>query len=312
MNADQKQVVAALTLKMKDWLKAEGGARSTLAGAVVVLDKLRQQAPISREDILTANGQLVGGRGVALRNTLAHYGETRKFLADGVTTRSALKFESLAELLEWGSPMAGWETAEREVAVSQLVAPVLAQIDAYFLRRQMRVKLDLNDSPVTWVEQIFDVAQERSRGRVEQHLVGAKLQKRMPEQDISAHAAFAADVQTQRSGDFVLGNIVFHVTAVPALPVIEKCQDNLRQNLNPVLVVPRAKIERAKGLASATPELERRISFVAIEDFLATNIIEMAGVENSSFVEVLESIVELYNERINQSETDKSLRIDLG
>jgi hypothetical protein len=78
------------------------------------------------------------------------------------------------------------------------------------------------------------------------------------------------------------------------------------------LVIPRDTIERAKGLASAKPNLERRISFVAIEDFIAANIIELAGVEGSSFIVVLESILALYNERILQSETDKSLRIDLG
>lgn len=38
----------------------------------------------------------------------------------------------------------------------------------------------------------------------------------------------------------------------------------------------------------------------------------LAGAEGASFVEVLQSILELYNERILQSETDKSLRIDLG
>jgi hypothetical protein len=311
---DKEQTVEKLQQALLDWLAEAGNARSTLAGAVVVLDKIRLKAPIKRSDIFTTGGQLIGGRGVALRDTLSHYGEERNLLADGVTTRSTLKFERLAEAMGWGKELADWTEDEREIAVQRLTQPIRKKIDDYFLRQQIHLEIDRSESPSIWIEQLFREAKERSQGRVEQHLVGAKLERRMPQQDVAAHAAFAADVQTQRAGDFVVGDIVFHVTAVPALPVIEKCHDNLRKNLHPVLVIPRDKIERAKGIASAsaTPDLERRISFVAIEDFIATNIIELAGAEGASFVDVLQSILTLYNERILQSETDKSLRIDLG
>ena len=156
-----------------------------------------------------------------------------------------------------------------------------------------------------------DESKERSQGRVEQHLVGAKLETRLPYQDITEHPAFAADVQTGRTGDFVIGKIVFHVTAAPAPAVIEKCQDNLRVNLKPVLVVPRDRIERAKGLAGHYEGLEKRISFVAIEDFIATNIIELSGESDASFVDTFNAILDNYNRRIEQSETDRSLRIEL-
>lgn len=312
LTPEKKVVVAELKDRFSEWLVRAGSARSTLAGAVVVLDAIRYKAPIVKDDIFTDGGQLVGGRGTALRDTLAHYGENRVLLADGVTTRSTRKFEDLAEALDWGNAFAEWSDAQREEAIKQLVGLVLAQINAYFLRKQIALKIDRRESPFSWIEHLFREAKERSQGRVEQHLVGAKLQRRMSDQAISAHAANAADVQTQRTGDFVIGDIVFHVTAAPALPVIEKCLDNLRQNLHPILVIPRDTIERAKGLASAKPDVERRISFVAIEDFLATNIIEIAGAEGKPFVEIFESILALYNERIIQSETDKSLRIDLG
>ncbi len=312
LTQDKVQVVEKLGQTVSSWLKEAGTARSTLAGAIVVLHAIRMRAPIERKDIFTTGGQLVGGRGVALRVTLAQYGEERNFLADGVTTRSTLKFERFAEALNWGKDLAHWTEEEREIAIGQLASQIIEQIDAYFLRRQMRLKIDQNESPIAWIEQLLSEAKERSHGRVEQHLVGAKLQRRMPQKQVSTHAAFAADVQTQRAGDFVVGEIVFHVTAVPTLPVIEKCQDNLRKNLYPVLIIPRDMIERAKGLASATSKLDRQISFVAIEDFIATNIIEIAGVEGNSFLAVLKSMLEIYNERILQSETDKSLRIDLG
>lgn len=312
LTAEKDEVIAQLKDRFLEWLAKAGSARSTLAGAVVVLDAMRIKAPITKDDIFTQGGQLVGGRGVALRETLSRYGEDRVFLADGVTTRSTRKFEDLAEVFSWGQIFSEWRDTERAEAVNRFVALVFAEVDAYFLRKQIDLKIDRRESPVSWIEQLLSEARERSQGRVEQHLVGAKLQRRMPQKNVPAHPAFAADVQTQRTGDFVIGDMVFHVTAVPAQPVVEKCHDNLRQNLHPILVIPRDSIERAKGLASGTPDLERRISFVAIEDFIATNIIELAGVEEKPFVEIFESILMLYNERIIQSETDKSLRIDLG
>lgn len=295
-----------------EWLKDAGRARSTLAGAVVVIDTLRTVGVFKREDVFTVNGQLIGGRGTALKKTLERYGETRVLLADGVTTRSTYKFEELAEAIYWGQPISGWADTAREEAAIRLASLILAEIDAHFLRQQMTLKVDQRESPVTWIEQLLDSAKDRSQGRVEQHLIGAKLERRLPHQGIGTHPAFAADFQTHRAGDFVIGEIVFHVTAAPAQAVIEKCRENLRRNLKPILVIPRDKIERAKGMAQDDVGSERRISFVAIEDFLATNIIELAGAESSSFFEVLESIIDLYNERILQSETDKSLRIELG
>lgn len=320
LHYEQQQALDVLKQRLTDWLASErtgkgksgSPARSTLAGAVVVIDKLRNHAPIQPKDIFTDNGQLIGGRGRSLRTTLARYGEERVFLQDGVTTRSTLKFEKLAKALEWGNPLSGWSVEARDLAVKQLVAIVREEIELHFARKQISLKLNQAESPVTWIEDLFTTARERSQGRVEQHLVGAKLERRLGEKEVKGHATFAADQQTERAGDFAVDNIVFHVTANPGAAVIEKCEDNLRRGLLPVLVIPRDKMERAKGIASATQGLERRISFVAIEDFVASNIIELAGAENSSFFEVLTSVIALYNQRIVQSETDKSLRIELG
>lgn len=312
LTMEQELTLERVVQSVTDWLVQEGDARSTLAGAVVVLDLLRTHAPFVRGDIFTNSGQLVGARGKALRSLLARYGEERLLLKDGVTTRSTFKFEKLAEAVEWGEPFEGWSDTARGEATTRLVEVVLDEINAHFSREQMRLKLDQNESPVVWIEDLLEVAKERSLGRVEQHLVGAKLERRLPDKDVKGYAAFAADVQTERSGDFTIDKIIFHVTAAPAMFVIEKCEENLRHGLLPVLVIPRKMIERAKGLASATEGLERRISFVAIEDFVASNIIELAGAEDKPFFEILESIIEIYNERIVQSETDKSLRIELG
>lgn len=155
-------------------------------------------------------------------------------------------------------------------------------------------------------------ARERSQGRVEQHLVWSKLKTRHPDLVKDEHAAFAGDVQTGRMGDIVVGDLVFHVTAAPATPVIEKCVRNLQAGKHPVLTVPRQSVERARTIAeTVAPAWSRRITFVAIEDFVAANILELAHGDSSQFFNVLEQILRRYNEVVASYETDASLRIEV-
>jgi hypothetical protein len=156
-------------------------------------------------------------------------------------------------------------------------------------------------------------ARERSQGRVEQHLIWSKLKTLYPDRVEAEHAAFAGDVQTGRAGDIIVGDIVFHVTAAPATPVIEKCVHNLQAGKHPVLVVPRLLLERAKTIAeTCAPQVHRRITCLAIEDFLASNILELAGGDGRRFFDVLQQLVEQYNEVIMRTETDASLRIEVA
>ncbi|MCZ7547355.1 MAG: DUF4928 family protein [Anaerolineae bacterium] len=144
--AEQTNPIDSLRNAIVRWLQQEGTARSTLAGAIVVLDRLRDYAPLSNKDIFTSGGQLVGGRGEALRNTLARNGETRVFLADGVTTRSTEKFRRLAEAIDCGKALAPFPDARRESAVIQLVEPVLHEISNWFERQHMTITCDRGES----------------------------------------------------------------------------------------------------------------------------------------------------------------------
>lgn len=87
LSQEKLDVVLRLQAAVENWLHLEGNARSTLAGAVVLLDTIRSKAPFAETDVFTGGGQLAGGRGAALRMTLQRYGIQSDFLADGVTTR---------------------------------------------------------------------------------------------------------------------------------------------------------------------------------------------------------------------------------
>lgn len=302
----EKSVCRAVT----EWLRAEGNARSTLAGALTVLHVLGGTCPVSDEDVFTPGGQLVGGRGKALRSVLSEFGFDKTFLADGVTTRSTEKFRRLLLVLDYGRPMALLDDTQRRRVLNAAAAPIVREIRNYYARRRLRIVCDRSLSPSAWVEGILQEARERSGGRVEQHLVGAKLEVRHPAADIGRDAAFAGDEQTGRAADFSLGETAYHVTAAPAGSVMRRCQLNLDVGLQPVLIVPRSRLERARGVAQEHG-IEDRVTFLSIEDFLTQNILELAQEHRVSPIDMLRQIISIYNERIDSAETDKSLRIEI-
>src|SRR5690606_22948171 len=110
--------------------------------------------------------------------------------------------------------------------------------DDWFRRDNLKPDLDRRQAPTTWLQTIVEQARGRSGGIVEQHLVGAKLEKRFSGLDIDNHPAHAADQQTARDGDYRIGNTVYHVTSAPGAAVVAKCARNLRDGLRPILLVP--------------------------------------------------------------------------
>src|SRR5690606_35790777 len=112
-------------------------------------------------------------------------------------------------------------------------------------------------SPAAWIASILSEARGRSGGKVEQHLVGAKLEERHPDIAIPNHPGHAADVQTGRAGDFTVGSTAYHVTAAPGLAVVDKCRANLGNGLHPVLLVPRDQVDKARHIAEARELAER-------------------------------------------------------
>jgi Domain of unknown function (DUF4928) len=92
--------------------------------------------------------------------------------------------------------------------------------------------------------------------------------------------------------------------------VIEKCITNLRIGFHPLLLVPRSRLDRAVALAEVEG-VQDRITIMAIEDFVALNIIEMATGEKRDFYSVLGDIVSIYNQRLSEVETDMSLQIEV-
>ena len=85
---------------------------------------------------------------------------------------------------------------------------------------------------------------------------------------------------------------------------------NVTAGLYPILVIPHEQENKARVLAQ-DEGIDREVSIMAIEDFVALNIIELATEDNKDFFTLLKEIVDLYNTRLSQVETDLSLRIEI-
>ena len=83
-------------------------------------------------------------------------------------------------------------------------------------------------------------------------------------------------------GSLVFGTTCFHVTAAPTSAVVSKCADNIKSGLHPVLLVPREQVAKSRHLAE-DKSIEDEVTVIAIEDFLAANIIELSEGQQSEF-----------------------------
>jgi hypothetical protein len=141
-------------------------------------------------------------------------------------------------------------------------------------------------------------------GYVAQHLVGAKLQARFPDLEISNESASTADKPTNRQGDFTIGDTIFHVTVSPMPAVFEKCQTNLAEGLKVYLLVPDAKLAWARQMAENF--CNGYIAVESIESFVSQNIEEISRFENKFLKNNFVTLIKTYNQRVNAVEIDKS------
>ena len=299
---------------MDAWLKScvrkNQISRNTVAVGIVVFDHLRSECPTTTADVLSSGGEIKGSRH-GLAETLEKYGlPGAKYLKEVTTRQAHQDGQRLLDAVGYGAPLAGMDEAARETFIVEAIGILVSKGREWLERQNLKIACDRQLSPATWVGSILSEAKGRSGGKVEQHLVGAKLEKRHPDVSIPNHPGHAGDIQTGRGGDFTVGTTCYHVTAAPGGSVVDKCAANLGAGLHPVLLVPREAVEKARHIAEDRG-VDARLTIMAIEDFLALNVIEMSVGDQQRFLDTLKGIVASYNRRLEEVETDMSLRIEL-
>ena len=175
-----------------------------------------------------------------------------------------------------------------------------------------RLEIIFDPAKSTW-QSIQDLLQKAAEGGkdgpVAQYLVGAKLQLRFPELKISNESYSTADMQLGRPGDFRVGDTVFHVTVSPMTAVYEKCKKNLDQGLKVYLLVP----DRLVAGTRQNSELQAagRIVVQSLEAFVSQNIDELSSFSNSEVKKAFRKLLEIYNSRVDSTETNKSMMIEI-
>ena len=189
--------------------KKYGGfpAKGTMAGALVVLERLKQEFDLSI-DAHTAEGgsQIKGASGAAVKKILADFGETRPFVSEGGRTNRGLRGD-IEALLAALAPL-GLEKLDadkRREVIEGCQRFLVDQVREWHGRQRLEIAFDPAMTTRDLVQQILATATEREQsGQVAQYLVGAKLALRFPGLEIPNEGYSTADQQLGRAGDFVV------------------------------------------------------------------------------------------------------------
>ncbi len=287
-------------------------ARGTLAGALAVTERLKQKFKLDLA-FHTAKGgtQVKGASGAAVGKILAQLGEHRKFLKEGGRTNRGLRAEIGAFLDAIDKlGLAGLSSEKRVVALEDIQRFLLARVRDFFSRERIKFVFTTEKSTANLIGDILAVSRVSGKeGPVAQYLVGAKLQLRFPSISISNDSYAAADEQTGRLGDFTVQDTAFHVTVAPMTAVFEKCVTNLNEGKNAFLLVPARSVEGARQ--NADNIASGRIDVSAIESFVGFNVNEIAMFGKGASTKALLKLLEIYNARVKEVETDLSLMIEI-
>ena len=294
-------------------VKANNGpANGSIATALVVLSRLMIDYNLDFSAHVAEGGmQIKGASGTAVANILKSFGEERPFAREGGRTNRGgpAEVRALLEMLKQLN-LEDIDEDERNENLRSMQSFLVDRVQDFHNRQ--KIKLTFNPAHSTWhiIHNLLKIATaEGKAGFVAQHLVGAKLQLRFPAISVSNESASTADMQTQRPGDFLIGHTAFHVTVAPMPAVFDKCKHNILQGYKPFLLVPDNKLIGARQIAEQVSE--QQIAVESIESFVSQNINEISNFDKDSLSGSFKELVTIYNQRVDEIETDKSLMIEL-
>jgi hypothetical protein len=287
-------------------------AKGTLAGALVVLERLQENFDLSIESHTAKGGSQISGAGrAAVRVILERFGESRPFLQEGGRTNRGLRGD-IKQLLDAVAlaHLDRLSKGKRNEILRELQEVIVSKVREYHDLQRLEVSYDASKSSWQCISDLLDTAQDSGKdGPVAQYLVGAKLQLRFPQLEISNESLSTADVQLGRHGDFYIGNTVFHVTVSPTPALYEKCKRNLRDGLKVYLLV------RDKDLIGTKQNAENtamgQIAVESIEAFVSQNLDELAAFSDEGRTDQFRELLITYNTRVDATEMNKSLMIEI-
>lgn len=294
--------------------------RGTMYTGLVILDRLKKQYDLSYEaHIAGKQGQIQGLNAGNVRRVLRYFGNETPVPAEGGRTNrgnpQALK-TLLTELRTLG--LEDVPEDQRIIILDEMQRYLSDRVEDWYNRQRLTIAFEHNKTSWDVVHNLLtEVKQRRDAnvsGIVAQHLVGAKLQVRFPEIPIGQESASTADMQSGRSGDFLIEDTVFHVTMAPMDKLYDKCLDNVRADQRVYILVPDELLASVRQTVNVNPvysSLAGHVAVESIESFVSQNLEELSSFSRDKLRIGLRKLLDVYNSRIEAVETDASTTIEI-
>lgn len=156
------------------------------------------------------------------------------------------------------------------------------------------------------------IAAERhgSVGEVARRLVEATLAIRFPDIPIVRHSWASLEEAHWQTGEFLVGDTVFHVSVSPMLPLLERAAATLQAGRRATLLVAEATLG-ATRLMAKTVSLDHQIGIFAIESFVGQTIEFMGGFDRQRVSAGFRALLLAYNRLVAEVEREPSLLIPI-
>lgn len=302
---------------IKDWWETHSTkARGDIAGGLVLLERLRKNFSLDINDHKTDNGdQLRGLSAENVNRILQTFGENRALLKVGGRSNRGL-MKKIAPLLDAiknsGMRELPFMSPKREHELRAMQRFLAARATEQLNAKKIAFEYNAGATSHKIISAILEVAAARQKaGDVAEYLVGAKLALRFPRLEIRNAPASAPDDQAKESGDFQIHDSVFHVSVSPNAGHYKKCEDNLNNGLRPFLLVPAGKLSAVRDYLQLNTNMESRTAVESVESFVSQNIEELSEFSGGKIGGGLVRLIETYNRRVEEVETNLSLQIEI-
>jgi hypothetical protein len=288
-------------------------AKGSVAAALVILRRLSETFDLDIANHVSGKGaQITGLSGKAVQNILTEFGETRVLSAIGGRSNRGTRGD-MEGLLDTIAPL-GLENVsadERRAILRAMQQHVVEHyVPRHFAVERVEAPFDPAEATYGFIGGLLDNARASGKaGPVAEYLVGAKLAFLYPQKNIRNKQFSTSDTAGDHGGDFEIGNTVFHVTVAPMPELYAKLAQNLANGFRVYLLVPGAQVIGARQNADAVGA--RRVAVESIESFVATNVDEASEFDGERLKGGLRYLLETYNRRVNEVESDKSLLIEI-
>ncbi len=283
-------------------------------GLVVTRHAKNLGLPLDPDGLLTkARGQVMGLGKSAVQAILGDYGIDRVLAEEGGRT-SRGSVGNMRQYVAFLNELHAADRFDLEVVESWWIE----RVREFFAGKPFVLHFDSSKSFRSIVKDLLSQAEKRQAqskgstlvGTMLQHLVGAKLNLLL-DTPVEHHGAAVADDASGRGGDFLIEDVVIHVTTAPTEALIRKCKRNLGNSFRPLIITTENGALIAMALADQSG-ISARLDVFEAEQFLAGNLYEIGKFGQAGRKATAKELVTEYNKIIDECETNPSLKIDVA